>query len=38
MPSNGERDYWSNLMTGGMTVSQVFFDFINSDEMKIWLQ
>jgi len=21
-----------------MTVSQVFFDFINSDEMKIWLQ
>ncbi|MGO9094328.1 MAG: SBBP repeat-containing protein [Bryobacteraceae bacterium] len=33
-----ERDYWSNLMTGGMTVSQVFFDFVNSAEMEIWLQ
>ena len=32
-----ERDYWSNLMSTGMTVPQVFYDFVYSDEMKILL-
>ena len=34
-----ERDYWANLMsTNALTVSQVFYDFINSAEMGILLQ
>jgi hypothetical protein len=33
-----ERDYWANLMSTTMTVSQVFYDFINSAEMGILLQ
>jgi hypothetical protein len=32
-----ERDYWSNLMSTTMTVSQVFYYFVNSDEMRILL-
>ena len=32
-----ERDYWSNLMNTGMTVPQVFYYFVYSDEMKILL-
>jgi hypothetical protein len=33
-----ERNYWANLMSTTMTLSQVFYDFVNSDEMKILLQ
>ena len=32
-----ERDYWSNLMSTTMTVPQVFYYFVYSDEMKILL-
>ena len=32
-----ERDYWANLMATTMTVSQVFYDFVNSDELRIAL-
>jgi hypothetical protein len=32
-----ERDYWSNLMSTTMTVSDVFGYFVNSDEIKILL-
>ena len=32
-----ERDYRSNLMSTTMTVSQVFYDFVNCDEMGILL-
>ncbi len=34
-----ERDYWADKMrTGAQTVESVFYDFINSDELRIHLQ
>jgi hypothetical protein len=33
-----ERDYWANLMTAGMTVRDVFVNFVNSAEIAIQLQ
>jgi hypothetical protein len=32
-----ERDYWAELMTGGMTVRTVFWYFVTSAEMKLML-
>ncbi|MGA2183520.1 MAG: DUF4214 domain-containing protein [Bryobacteraceae bacterium] len=33
-----ERDYWANLVRGGMTVNQLFDHFVNSAEMEIRLR
>jgi len=33
-----ERDYWANLMIGGMSVREVFFYFVNSAEMGLLLR